>query len=245
MKNGTLSGLLCGLLLSVPATKAMSWDDGERGSGVESHEERAIESFSRVEVSGAIDLTVLRGPVGPARLSGDSNLLPNVVLEQDGDWLRIYSKGSISPKLPLRVELSTDRLVEIHASGATSVRADGLDEERLQVECSGASDLHLAGRVGRLEADVSGASDLDAKGLQARDVEIDCSGASDGSVTALESLDADCSGAADIEFWGRPSTTRFSTSGASDITSHDGDYDTEDSDEHEPRSRGPRDGNVM
>lgn len=238
------SGLLAAMLIAAPALKSMSWDDGVRGSGVSNTVERPVESFSRVEVSGAVDLIIHRGPTSTAILSGDSNILDRIILEHHGDRLRIYSEGSISPKLPLQVEIATDRLVEVKASGATTVRAEDLEEEWLTVESSGASDLFLSGHVGQLTAEVSGASDLHARDLEARSVEIDCSGASDGRITVLDELDADCSGASDLEFWGTPTRTRFSTSGASEVKAHDGSYPVEDDDdEHE--SRRQHDAKVM
>jgi hypothetical protein len=225
------------LLAAAPVLLGMSWDDGIRGDGVEATTERPLEAFRRVSVSGAIELRIERGSLAPAHLSADANLLEHIRLEQDGDRLRIYTQGSLSPRLPLRVVLRCEQLEEVEASGACTVRLEDLDDSELRLQASGASRIEGEGRVDELQVRLSGASKLQAQELQARAADVRLSGASKGLIAVAEQLDAECSGASKLEFWGRPTRTHFSSSGASKITAHEGDYRFDDELESRPRER--------
>lgn len=171
---------------------------GVRGSGVPATVTHELPAFSRVRVSGAMDLVVTRGPTTPVEVSGDDNILPHLRIEVDGETLVVEPRHGISPRSPIVVRASTPSLEGIEVSGASCVSVHDLHSNSLEIDASGASDVRVRGHSVRVVVESSGASDVDLSELVTRTAEVEASGASDIDVHAEEELHAHVSGAASV-----------------------------------------------
>jgi hypothetical protein len=213
------------------------WGSGVRGSGVERTESRSVSKFKGIEVGGAFDVDVVAG-TGETKveLSGDDNLIEYVETEVQGGILSIRTKKSISPKLTLRVRITTPDLASLRSSGASDVVLNGINNERftletsgagsvkasvqtndLRIETSGAGDVRIGGSTKTLSLETSGAADIDAHELKAAKVRVEVSGAGDVSVFASDELDVHVSGAGDVKYSGNPKIINQDVSGAGSL----------------------------
>lgn len=190
--------------------------DSERGSGTLVSEDRAVASFSGIEVSGA-----LRAEIAPGALSVevlfDDNLVDRLETVVRGSTLRV-SCQNCSPTSGAVIRLTAPELETIHVSGASRVTATDINAERLLLSVSGASRLEIDGEVNALEIDGSGASRVEGRNLLANRLEIGLSGASRAEVAVVERAEGDLSGASSLEIAGteQPSVD-VRTSGGSSV----------------------------
>lgn len=152
--------------------------DSREGDGVAARDQRAITALPALDVSGSLPVEVRVGPAPSLVVEADSNLLPLIRTETQGDTLRIYSEKSLRSKTPLRIVYTTPRLSEVRASGATRVEVSELNGAPLDVKRSGSSEVRLAGKVGNLNARSSGSGLLDASRLQLEGIDATLSGSS-------------------------------------------------------------------
>ncbi|HAK91274.1 GIN domain-containing protein, partial [Massilia timonae] len=130
--------------------------DAKEGNGVAARDQRAIGALPAISVSGSLPVEVRVGPAPSLVVEADSNLLPLIRTETEGDTLRIYSEKSLRSKTPLRIVYTVPRLSEVRASGATRVEVSDLAGTPLDVRKSGSSEVRLSGKVGNLNARSSG-----------------------------------------------------------------------------------------
>ena len=156
-----------------------SWSSGTtEGNGIAARDARAIAALPALDVSGALPVDVRVGPVASLVVEADSNLLPLIRTETQGDTLRIWSEQNVRSKTPLRIIYTTPRLTEVRASGATRVDVSGLNGAPLDVRKSGSASVTLAGTAGNLHARASGSGLLDAARLTSNSIDVTLSGSS-------------------------------------------------------------------
>ncbi len=177
-----------------------------------------VKNISELEASGAFTLIVKIADTTSIEITTDANLLKYVGMKISGDKLKIYTKESIRPTDKIAISITTPHLTNVDLSGANELRVEGLDEDELNVECSGASTLILEGEVKKFTADVSGTANLNSVKLIAENVRIDISGAADAQVYAKKFLRVSASGAAEIEYAGTPELVNVDASGAASVT---------------------------
>lgn len=152
--------------------------DAKEGDGVAARDQREVKALPALDVSGSLPVEVRVGSAPSLVVEADSNLLPLIRTETQGDTLRIYSEKSLRSKTPLRIVYTTPRLSEVRASGATRVEVSDLNGAPLDVGRSGSSEVRLVGKVGNLNARSSGSGLLDASRLQADGIDATLSGSS-------------------------------------------------------------------
>lgn len=209
---------------------------GVAGSGKPTSEQRQVAQFTEVKVSGAIDVEIRNAPEVSCAVSGDDNIVPLVITENDGAVLKIFTREDVRPKSPLVVQLTCPDLrrlklsgacdaevhgtrganLEIDVSGSGDVALVGIDVDRLEVEISGAGDVTSSGSADRVEFEVSGSGDGKMGALCTHDTQMRVSGAGGLEVAVARSLDARVSGAGSVKYLGDPVVERR-VSGASSI----------------------------
>lgn len=214
-----------------------------RGNGKISTENRTASSFSGVKVSGAIDLYVSNGASAAIRVEADENLMKYIIVENDGDMLKIRPKSGINlkPSRAIRVYVSAPSFSRLEASGACDIFSENkiLSQGPLQIDLSGASDAKIDLNAPKVDVDVSGACSVTLKGetrdftvegsgstdikcydLLAENTKVDISGAGNAQVFASVKLDVDVSGAADVKYKGN-ATVSQQVSGAGSVKKTD------------------------
>ena len=224
------------IVLLATSLNAQNWD--KDGKTVE--EDRQVSSFTKVSISGGIDLTITQGSSKTLHVEADEKAIKHLVTEVKNGVLKIYFDKNIRRVKNAEVSISTNDLERISASGGSDIESKGkLEFDNLSIHSSGGSDIELELVVRNLECHTSGGSDVDLDGsaetlelhasggsdfngfdFKTRDAKVSASGGSDSNVYASESIEVSASGASDVNFKGDPKKTKLKSSGSSDIHSY-------------------------
>jgi len=191
-------------------------------SGNNITEEFIIEgSYTELCVENAFEVTVTDA-VDQITITTDENVMPKVLVEKDGDKLKIHLKPlsiNIGTNLELKVLLPYNAdLTSVDLSGASEFRSEyGLVGENVEVELSGASDFYGDINAQKVDVDLSGASNFYGD-ILANEADVDLSGSSDieGAVNITE-FDLGLEGASDAKLLGQVAKLKINLSGASNI----------------------------
>lgn len=211
-----------------------------RGNGNWTTQERSVSSFSSVEVNGAIDVHVVQGAQRPVKIEADENLMQYVEVYERGDRLVVETKSgyNLRPTQKMRITVTAPRYRKIDVSGACDVIGEGKlnNPDDLEIEVSGAGDIHMDLNAPRVRVDVSGSGNVFLQGetrdfvvglsgagkvrcfdLKTENTKLDISGAGDAEVYASVSLDASVSGAGSVKYKGNASNVSQHVSGAGSV----------------------------
>lgn len=206
-------------------------------------QERKVESFSAIEISGAINLYLSQGKeVAVAVSASEADLMDKIktVVRNNTLYISLDTKGMSWKKWgnnQVKAYVTFNQLTKLEASGACNIKtADKIKVADLKVELSGASDFTGEVDLGNIRVDLSGASQVNLKGtvdkavflasgassIKAFDLvsnycKIDASGASSIRVHANKEISAEASGASSIQYKGEAVIKDFNSSGASSV----------------------------
>lgn len=203
---------------------------------------RTVESFTKIQVSGAVDLYLSQGDeTGVAVSATEVKYRDRIKTEVKDGTLKIWydneSFGWSSGNKKLRAYVSVKTLTQLHASGASDVFINGtvkatdlnvhlsgasdlsgrIEATNLEVHVSGASDMKVCGVVNNLNIHAGGASDFKGYDLTTQTCDADASGASSIYITVEKELNADAGGASDIRYKGNAVIKKFNSGGASSV----------------------------
>lgn len=240
MKKGiSLALILLAMVFTTMQAGCIYYGVGEKGNGNVVKEDRKVDSFHQVKVSGAFEVYVTQGSSEALTVEADENLMEMIKTKVVGGMLKIYTEGSIRKSTALRIYLTIRDLdfvgisgavefkskgtlnldeLAIHGSGATDVELN-LKVKELELEVSGASELELSGTADEFDFEASGASELYAFDLVAEEVSLDISGAAEAKVHATRELSIEASGAASVKYKGNPSVEQ-DISGAASVKNY-------------------------
>ncbi|HKS28813.1 MAG TPA: head GIN domain-containing protein [Pyrinomonadaceae bacterium] len=211
---------ICLLALAVVMTGCGVFKAGTRGlsgSGNIKKEKREVGAFSAVDVSGAYEVEIVCQKQPGLEVEGDENILPLVETYVKNNTLYITSSRSYNVKNPIKVRVTTANLDGVSSSGASQITIDGVKNEQLAIETSGASKINAAGETKSLEIESSGASKVNVRDLKAARVKVTLSGAGQANIYASEEVNAEVSGASSVTYYGEPKVVNKQVSGASSI----------------------------
>ncbi len=210
-----------------------------KGSGVEKKDTRSVEKFTGVNVKGYFTVEIDGTNDSEVRIIADDNIVGLVETTVKNGILYISLDKNADCVTDLKVILGNKALNFIETSGATNIIVNNLSVESLEVQTSGASELHLdnvriantltlessgasevhaQGAAREISVDVSGASDINMERMPAERARIRLSGAGDIRIKATDELDARVSGAGTVTYFGKPRNIRQKVSGAGDIS---------------------------
>jgi hypothetical protein len=209
---------LLALALMMTGCGALKWNRSDtRGSGVIKTEKREVGAFSYVDVSGAYEVEIVCQKQPGIEVEGDDNILPLVQTYVKNNTLYITSEKGFNIKRAIKVRISTNNIDGVSSSGASQIAINGVKNEKLMIETSGASNINAAGETKSVEIESSGASKVDVRELRAARVKVSLSGAGQANVYASEEVNADVSGASSVTYYGDPKVVNKSVSGAGSI----------------------------
>ena len=209
---------LLAVLVVMTGCGSLKWGrKGTTGSGTVKTEKRDVGAFSSVDVSGAYEVEIVCQKQPGLEVEGDDNILPLVKTYVKNNTLYITSEQSFNVRRAIKVRITTDNLEGVSSSGASQITLEGVKNEQLVIETSGASKIDAAGETKTLEIESSGASKVDVRDLRAARVKVSLSGAGHANVYASEEVNADVSGAASVTYSGEPKVVNKSVSGGGSI----------------------------
>ncbi len=215
------STVVCAVLLVLFSSVACEVIEG---NGQYGEEQRSLESFEAVEVSGEFRVGVLVTDKVDAEgttvtVTGDDNLLEHVRTRVKDNKLIIHERGGVwlDPELPLTVEVITPSLGRVEASGDNNVQVEGLKGQRFKVGVSGDAQVLVKGEVDRFVVDISGDASVRARELVSQSARVNVSGDAEVRLCAEEALDVNISGCADVYYYCEPQTVDRNISGDAKI----------------------------
>lgn len=228
-------GLLILVLLAFTACNQLI---GERGNDERITKEITVESFDKIEVSGAFEILLTPSENNVVIIEVDENLLRYINIYVRGDRLFIETDRRLSSRKGIKIEVPVKELRAISSSGASNIESsEPISSSELEIEVSGAGKLdlkldvklvtldlsgatlvYLEGVAERLEVDMSGAGSLAAEGFEVQDCSVDISGVGHVLVNVSGSLDAQVSGLGKVEYLGEPKSVRGDVSGIGKVS---------------------------
>ena len=210
---------ILGILAAIAIAVSLAWFYlvwSFRGGGEAVIEDRALPPFSQIVIEGFADVAVVQGDSETVRVEAAQKQLAGVRARVSGGTLTITQGASRSwwsgffggGGRGARVRVTFRELEAIGASGATSLKIDGLDAKELSVSGSGAMKVELAGRVAEQRVSISGAGDYRAADLASEDARVSVSGAGRVVVQVEKTLKIGLSGAGAVEYIGNPKVTQ-------------------------------------
>ena len=177
---------------------------GVPGSGVAATEQRSVDEFTAIDLSGSGEVNVVCGQEQSVSVTVDDNLQEIITTEVHNGKLEIGSSQSYSSKVGLKIDITVPTLNNLEVSGACNAKIENCETEKLDLDVSGAGKLFVSGTVDRVELDLSGAGSVDLSELVAKTAKIDMSGAAKASVNASDELDVEISGVGKVSYLGDP-----------------------------------------
>jgi hypothetical protein len=190
---------------------------GVKGSGVSATQNRTVDDFHAISVSGTADVKVAVGGEKSVVVTVDDNLIEMVKTEVNNGELKVYTDGNYSTSIGLDIVVTVPMLDRVTVSGVGDLTASDVSGSNLKVKVSGVGEAKITGEVDELDVSVSGTGDAELKDLIAKKVKVSVSGVGGAEVFASESVDASASGTGDVKIFGNPSEVTKSASGIADI----------------------------
>ncbi|MBW3590648.1 MAG: DUF2807 domain-containing protein [Actinobacteria bacterium] len=189
------------------------------GSGVVATEEREVEDFDAVVVTGIGELRIEFTGEESLSIEAEDNILPLLTSEVSGNELVLGPRSGvgISTHEPIIYRLTVADLSAISVSGSVNVDARGIVGDALTVSSGGSSDIRITGRVDRLSLDKSGSGTFSARRLESAHARVEVSGSGDVVVNAADTLDVSASGSSDVRYVGNPRVNRVDVSGSGSV----------------------------
>lgn len=176
------------------------------GDGKSITKARAIQSFNKIQISGAYKVVVMQGNQDALKITTDSNIVPLVITQVKDKQLNIHNKKGISFSLtkPVMIQVIVKNLQHIAASGANELILPNFDGRSLKIQTSGSIEANLSGKVGQLDMQISGSGQVNASNLVAKKVKIRLIGSGKVRVHATDQLDTKITGSGSIMYTGNP-----------------------------------------
>lgn len=206
--------------------------------------DRALPGFTRLDISGSVDVTLAQGTTEsialPANLPRKARITADVrdgtLYVQAADSLRWWdlllgAGGRPAPVVihfrdldaiatagSVRLTAAVIKVpaLKIAGAGGTQITIDDLAADQLRVAGAGAIKAEIAGKVERQNVSISGAGDYKGARLVSQDATVNVAGAGKVLVNAQKTLKATISGAGSVEYVGDPEVTR-SVSGVGSV----------------------------
>ena len=175
-----------------------------RGSGNRIVQKREIGEFKSLSTEGAFDIRVVSQKAPTLEIEGDDNILPVITTEVSNGVLHIKSLRGYSTRESIVLRISVTNLEALSVSGAGKIDIQGINNERFEIDSSGAPSIRVSGTTKVVDIDSSGAAKIDAHKLQAARGVVDSSGVSKIDVDVKDELDVTISGPSTVTYDGDP-----------------------------------------
>ena len=154
-----------------------------------------------IKVDSSVDLVLVQGAVPSMKVRAEQRVMSNIVTVQEGNTLRISTKGlMVNMRNPMVVELTLPSLQQLHVVGSGDSRVNGFSGESLQLTLHGSGDVAFDGKYKNLSGSLSGSGDLVIHNSESDKMELQLQGSGDVHATgSTKVLDAKLVGSGDFD----------------------------------------------
>ena len=178
-----------------------------KGNGPIQSDERKVNSFTKVSVSGATNVFVTKGSDYKVEVKGSENLLQDFTTEVVNNSLELHFKpGAIINTGKLEVYVTMPQLAGLSSSGSGGIDVKGaFASPRLDAFITGSGTIRIEGGTAESFVEsIIGSGKVFAFGLLANNADITVSGSSVSEVSVARQLTAKISGSAVVYYKGNP-----------------------------------------
>jgi hypothetical protein len=201
-------------------------------------ERREIGTFTKIDVTGPVAVSLVSGKGGSIMLEGDSNDLKQVTVKVNNGILTIAANSKVLPgKDKIIAKVPFDMLTDINLTGAGSIYVkqkikndvriylDGSGCVNLSVNANnakayvlGTGTIKVKGKAQNFKCRVIGSGKISAHSLDAGNVDALVSGSGDAGVQSRDTLTGRISGSGSIAFSGEPAKQDLRSTGSGVFT---------------------------
>ena len=196
--------LVLATALVVLLVRGGSRSSGVQGSGVAATQSRVLPGFSRLDLAGSANVTVVAGGRQSVVVRADNNLIRYVTTNVVAGTLIIDTTGSFTTRTPMSLKVSAPSLAAVTLSGSGEVSVSRIKAPRLIVTLPGSGTLYASGTAARLDVTLGGSGLAQLSNLVARDAHAVVTGSGLIRLMVTASLDATVSGTGAIIYDGNP-----------------------------------------
>jgi hypothetical protein len=217
--SARVAGVIAVFLLTGACTTGEGPFGGVVGEGAAERETREIDAFTRIDVSGGIEVELTVGEEPALEIEAQPNLLPIIATEVEGGTLRIDGRKSYTATRTVRVTVSTPSLEGIVLNGGSRAEVTGLDEPSLDVELNGGAQLTAEGSVHDLSVDANGGAQAHLEDVDVAAAAVELNGGSRVEITASDEVTGEVSGGSTLSVTG-DARIDVDESGGAEVTNH-------------------------
>jgi hypothetical protein len=189
------------------------------GSGNIVDREFDLQGFTVVNVGNGFHVEIAQGSEYRVTVSIDDNMLDRLVVQKDGDRLKIGLKPGSYTNLNLDAVITTPTLNGVELSGGSHGDVTGVSSSNdFSVVLSDGSHVVIVGSAGDLRVDASDGSRIDLSRFEVDSAMVVFSDGSNGSVYVDVKLDVDLSDGSHLDYYGDPVLGTIDLSDGSTIT---------------------------
>lgn len=172
--------------------------------------------FRSIELNGAVELTVKRGPYSVEVAVEDNDQTWVETRVEDG-VLVITAKDDLWDSPDVRVNLAMPTFEGLLVNGAVQAAVTDIVADQVMIEMRGAGDIDLEGRCTDLVIVLKGAGNIEADDLTCDTADIALNGAGNVEAFASKSAKARLSGIGKIDIQGHPESVDERLDGMGEI----------------------------
>lgn len=170
--------------------------------------EYKLKPFEEVHMRcvGAVEIIQDEKKSGTVELTAPENYIELYKFENNGDELEInFAKQHVNIHTQnVKIKVYTYDLLALKNSGASSIKMDSLDTDKIDIVNSGVGSITIGGLADNVKLQNSGVGSINAEKLKALNVKANVSGV--GSITcyASEKIEGRVSGVGSLKYAGTP-----------------------------------------
>lgn len=176
------------------------------GSGTIATEERMISGIDQIDVSGIIEIEIFQSDDFFLEVSGDDNLLNNIMTTSTGSTLKIELEDGNYDNVDLSARIGLPTIVSLDKSGVGNTAMSGFEAlEDFRLDHAGTGEVTISGSINNFDLDKSGVGDFHGFELSCTTVQVNQSGIGNTEVSCSDSISGSLSGIGNLSFKGMPS----------------------------------------
>ena len=192
-------------------------------------ETRATAPFTRIEVHGDLDVTILQGPRSHVTVEGEPAAVALVDTKVNDGTLSVRWRGQSDPDDPVSVEVGVESLEGIDLFGSGNATVEGIRAQKFEAILYGSGDMTLEGTAKKFKSAVYGSGEIDAEDLITESTQASVEGSGEAWVFAKRHLHARVHGSGEVLYSGAPRRVNKRVQGSGSVqANNDTDYESDD-----------------